>query len=907
MNTTLQNIQHQALTQKEISFVSNIIITLLEMIDIEVKNDFLELKELLQELPKSKDKLLEKLNIISKNNKGSHIIKAFTLHQMLLNIIEELKLNDKIMLNHIPKMIKELQNEGYDKSQILSVLKKLNFYPVFTAHPTESRRRTFLEAHHQMSEDIAVLLNHNVDSISHSNINPNKDIQQAINRLLYRLNLLWKTHLVRSEKMEVLFELDNLLYIIESSIIPASVKILKIIQDSLDSTLSHSPIKLGSWIGGDRDGNPFVTNELMTKVMKLSHTSIINLYIKHIEVLIRELSMSSDFIKPNKALLDSIAESKHELSRSELALFEKEPFRAKLYLVKKKLQNRLISINANDDIAFSYQNSNELLADIDMMIECLDSLSSQGLVHLRHLVLLGGFCLVQMDFREHRDMICNAISEIFCLLGVCDSDFNELSEMQKIEILNTALSAKKINLHTLLDSLSPNSKRIAGAFLRIAWAKKHIGEGVLNSFIISMCMNASDLLCVLWFAKQSGLWKAPKKDKKGKARISITPLFETIADLQHAKLILQQLYENPHYKQYILDNQSCQEIMVGYSDSSKDGGIFASNFNLYQAIGELVKIQHKLNITIRLFHGRGGSVSRGGLQLEKALLSSAPRSVNSVLKTTEQGEMISAKYLNPNNAAKNFSTTISALLKKSVYDEFCINEQCFIDDSILKLLEPISEYSCKVYKNLVHKNKDFISYFKSATPIYFIQNLNLGSRPSKRKDTQKVEDLRAIPWVFAWTQNRSIIPAWYGLGSGLQKGDKNALKECYESNLFFKTTIDNIAQALLKVDMDIAKCYNEFVVDKNVRDSIWEAIYSEYNKSMEAVLFLRGENNLLDAESSIQQSILLRKPYLQILSFSQIELIKLYYSCNDEEQKANLLAQIHATIVGIAQGIRNTG
>ncbi|TLD90251.1 MULTISPECIES: phosphoenolpyruvate carboxylase [Helicobacter] len=880
------------LQPSQIEFVFESITSLLQTIDCELKNTFITIKESIEK--QDNKTLLSTLSTLKEQNKILPIIKAFTLYHMLLNIIEELNISGNTEANKLSQALQELNKEGYEMPEILEVLEHLRFYPVFTAHPTESRRRTFLEAHHQMSENIKDIFAYNDE--------------KAKNQLLCRLKLLWQTHLVRSEKMEILYELDNLLYIIESSVLESAAQVLTYIQNLLDKPLEASPITLGSWVGGDRDGNPYVSNEILTKVMKIAHKAIIESYISKCDRLIRELSLSIDFVKPSRALMLSIQNQIHELPSSEATLFAKEPFRAKLYLMRKKLQNRLIAINAPDNIDFTYADSKELLDDIDLLMESLDPLSAQGLKEFRHLVLLGGFHLLRLDFREHRDVVLNTISEIFCLLGLSDSDFKDLNENKKCEILNLALN-KKYDLNIIIQQLSAQSQRLVGAFLRIQWARKHISRHILQSFIVSMSTQASDLLCVLWFAKQSGLWKAGKQQeaKSGKAYISITPLFETIDDLQRAKNIIRILHTNAHYRQYLYDNNNTQEVMVGYSDSSKDGGIFASNYNLHRAITSLTHLQDELGISISFFHGRGGSVSRGGGSLEEALLSSAPKSVHNTLKTTEQGEMISAKYLNKHIATKNFSSTLGALLKKSVADTFCMNGACESDAHIMALLEPVSIGSFESYRALVYEDKGFMSYFKMATPIAFIQNLNLGSRPSKRKDSQKVEDLRAIPWVFAWTQNRAIIPAWYGLGSGLSRVDKNALKDCYELSLFFKTTIDNISQAMLKVDLDIAKLYSAFVADKAVRERIWECIYSQYNLTLENLLYLRGEHRLLDSEMAIRESILLRKPYLSVLNLTQIELIKQYQSSPYEKAKDRILEQIHATIVGIAQGIRNTG
>lgn len=886
---------------QELDFIYNVMVGILKELNPEVMELFLSLRQELLFEEKSQDKIKSILQEITISDKTLEVIKAFSLYNILLNIVEERHHLDKqAPLLAIKKAYDELIAEGFSKQDINKILGTMQFYPVFTAHPTESRRRTFLEAHHEISDDLCKIFEL-------------KD-EEAKEHLKYRLRLLWQSHLVRSEKLEVLFELDNLLYIVESSILTSSQKVLDFIQNLLQKPLEISPIQLGSWIGGDRDGNPFVTNELMTRVMRTQHELIIKIYLQKIKRLERELSISTDFLPINQELERSLEETS-------LKLYGREPFRAKLHLMGKKLKNRLIAINSPTSIDFIYRHPKELLSDIDLLIRNLDSLGSKYLKEFRNLVLLGGFHLMRLDFREHRDMFLNAISEVFCLLGISDSDFGTFREEKKIEILNTALEKPKINLETIIDKVSKDTQNILEAFLRIDWAKKYISEEIIQSFIISMTTEASDMLCVLWFAKQSNLWKPSKDkttpDKKIRAKIRITPLFETIDDLQRAKDIINILSQNKHYAHYLYDLKMTQEIMIGYSDSSKDGGIFTSNYSLYQAIFELMKLGEELGIGFVLFHGRGGSVSRGGGTLESALLASPPKSALGMLKTTEQGEVISSKYLNPKSAEFNLSSTMGALLKKSTYDSFCSGELpniktskniCHIDTLQWQIMREISQASYKAYRKLVYQTAGFMDYFKLATPINFIRQLNLGSRPSKRKDTSKVEDLRAIPWVFAWTQNRSIIPAWYGVGSGLESiANKEELQLCYQESEFFKTTLDNISQALLKVDITIAQRYNKFVTNQDSREHIWEMIKTEYDKTMRLILYVRQEKELLENDSKLRDSILLRKPYVTALNLLQIELIKKYNLSNYQDQKNRLMEQIHSTIVGIAQGMRNTG
>lgn len=878
--------------EEEIQLVFNLMLELLESVAPEIKNIFLRLKE--------EPTLASKLNneSITKNLTSddiSNLTKAFTLYHLLLNIVDEDYQISQKTNNPILETFLELKKEGYDEIDIKEVAQKMKFYPVFTAHPTESLRRTFLESYHDMSYDL--------------NLYCKLKDESAKEHLKYRLNLLWKSHIVRNEKIEVLFEHDNLLYFMESSILKSGVEVLEALEKDLHITLKKSPIRLGSWIGGDRDGNPFVTNSIMLKVAKKQHETIINHYLKAIEKLSRELSIAKEYAKMSDELLESLEREENLLDISTKKLFAKEPFRAKLACMHKKLSNRLNAINLSnisENKPLMYNNIKEFIKDINMLIDCLDSMSAKYLKKLRNLAILAGFHLMKLDFREHRDCFWGALSEIFAYLGYVEGDLLLCSKEEKTEILNNALNQPLFDVNNLYGKVSKESEEMLWAFVYFRWMKDRISDDIIDSCIVSMCTDANDLLCVLWFAKQAGLWKEGKK-----TRISISPLFETIEDLENAPDILRELSKNPHYSNYLKSRKNQQEIMIGYSDSSKDGGIFTSNYSLRKAIARLMCLENELGIKFRLFHGRGGSVSRGGGALEDSLLSAPINSVAGFLKTTEQGEVISEKYLNPKKAQWNLKSALGALLKRSVYDKFDKKTGCEIE-SYDEILHKLSDESMRAYRKLVYETKGFIEYFKEATPIDFIQQLNIGSRPSKRKNTERVEDLRAIPWVFSWMQNRAILPAWYGLGSAIEKlsetqKDKEIFKQCYQENLFFKTTIDNISQAFLKVDLEIAKQYSEFVGNKAIRDEVWGEIEREYNLTLKWLLFIRDEKTLLASEEMIQRSILSRKPFLTSLSHFQLYLIEQYRNAKYAEQKERLLTQIFTTIVGIAQGVRNTG
>ncbi len=873
--------------KKELDFILEEIITLIDKFAPNIKEEFLRLRGIFIDSRSKEEVSFD--NILQTNDDINSLIKLFSLYFMLVNIAEE---RDEIRRKkvNLSDTIERLKQNGFDEADIVETFKEIEFFPVFTAHPTESRRRTFLEAHHDLIQDFYRIFKYGDGD--------------ALEHFRYKLNLLWQTNLIRDEKIEVLFELDNLLYGVETSVLPALTKIHEEIERITGKMDSHV-VKLCSWIGGDRDGNHFVTNQVMTKVMKTQMETIVNIYIKDIGNLIRDLSISTKQVNVGEELLKNL-DVEWQYFTGDLKPHKNEPFRNKLTLMRKKLQNKLISLNAFEKPEFLYNEPEEMIADIDLMLECLDELSGRELKKFRTKVLTAGFHLLKLDFRDHAEVINKAGAEIFSYLGLCDMNFLTLSREDQLNTLGWALSKPKIDLNSLFGKISETSAKTVEAMLKIEWGKNEISEKILDSFILSMTKDTKDLLLALWFAKQSNLWIPGKL-----TRVSITPLFETIEDLANAPRIMEELYNNEHYRQYITDRGNTQEIMIGYSDSSKDGGIFASNFGLNRAIIDLVDLSQKLGVKFHLFHGRGGSVSRGGGPTHSAVLASPAKSLDGFLKMTEQGEVISAKYLNRRVGENNFKETIAALLEKSLFDKKNIRTDCGKKDEFVTLMRLISESSMAKYRELVYETDGFIDYFLEATPYNFIDRLNIGSRPSKRKGVNSIEDMRAIPWVFSWTQNRSILTAWYGVGTGLEAAAKEygiePLQKSFRECPFFYTTIDNISMSFMKIDLSVAKLYNQFVKDEHTRDIVWGKIVDEYKKTLKYLKLVRGEEELLANDKMLRQTILLRKPYLTGLNIFQIELLKKYNEESDEAKKQLLGEQIASTVVGVSLGIRNTG
>ena len=673
--------------KKELDFILEEIITLIDKFAPNIKEEFLRLRGIFIDSRSKEEVSFD--NILQTNDDINSLIKLFSLYFMLVNIAEE---RDEIRRKkvNLSDTIERLKQNGFDEADIVETFKEIEFFPVFTAHPTESRRRTFLEAHHDLIQDFYRIFKYGDGD--------------ALEHFRYKLNLLWQTNLIRDEKIEVLFELDNLLYGVETSVLPALTKIHEEIERITGKMDSHV-VKLCSWIGGDRDGNHFVTNQVMTKVMKTQMETIVNIYIKDIGNLIRDLSISTKQVNVGEELLKNL-DVEWQYFTGDLKPHKNEPFRNKLTLMRKKLQNKLISLNAFEKPEFLYNEPEEMIADIDLMLECLDELSGRELKKFRTKVLTAGFHLLKLDFRDHAEVINKAGAEIFSYLGLCDMNFLTLSREDQLNTLGWALSKPKIDLNSLFGNISETSAKTVEAMLKIEWGKNEISEKILDSFILSMTKDTKDLLLALWFAKQSNLWIPGKL-----TRVSITPLFETIEDLANAPRIMEELYNNEHYRQYITDRGNTQEIMIGYSDSSKDGGIFASNFGLNRAIIDLVDLSQKLGVKFHLFHGRGGSVSRGGGPTHSAVLASPAKSLDGFLKMTEQGEVISAKYLNRRVGENNFKETIAALLEKSLFDKKNIRTDCGKKDEFVALMRLISESSMAKYINNIYII-NYLNYIK---------------------------------------------------------------------------------------------------------------------------------------------------------------------------------------------------
>jgi len=871
------------------------------------------LTKVLRQKPDTKRKIQKIVNQLDLQE-SHNVIKAFAIYFILVNAADEVH---KIVVNKTTEDINKIPSGSFKESvQRLSKLKltekdldeiitQIEIIPVFTAHPTEATRQTILKKILRISN---LLLEKELSFLSVT------DEQQIKNKIKAEITLLWQSNEIRFSKITVEDEVLRGLFFFKNVI----YQILPNVYDNLGFELKNklgyeknisSLIKFGSWIGGDRDGHPFVSVDITKNTFKIHKREILNLYLNELKFIYEYLSTSTYLKNVSNKLRKRVTENESILELDENYKQLREPteiYRGFLYQLYTKISNTI------EDIEPKYNNSHELLSALDVMKESL--LQNDGKVIVENWidpflrkVETFGFHFVKLDVRQNAKLIRRTVSELFKITRI-EKDFEKLSEEKKIGLLNKEI----LNVRPLSNpylELSDNTQKVLNEIQLINWGVKNISKDSISDYIISNCEFVSDILSVLLLAKETGLVKI-KKGKIITSEIDILPLFETIEDLRNSKSVMKKLYSIPSYKEQLDKRNYTQKIMLGYSDSNKDGGIVTSNFELYKAQIGLQEISNKNKINMILFHGRGGSISRGGGPVYRSILAQPPGTITGKIKLTEQGEMISAKYLVPQTAQKSLETITSAVLvqtAKSYKKKSQPDMQKYIDS-----FESISEEAFQHYRKLVgHKN--FIEYFRTVTPIDIIENIEIGSRPPSRKKGHDLSALRAIPWVFSWTQNRQTISGWYGFGSSIENSVKNNkikisdLQKMYKEWKFFNALLQNIEMVLTKTDMLIAEEYVQLNKSKGTKE-IFSEIRNEYEKSVKYLLVITGERELLAHDPQLKRSLDLRNPYLDPISFIQVNLISKFRSSKgNKKSNEELLNVLRSSVNGIAAGIRNTG
>jgi phosphoenolpyruvate carboxylase len=849
------------------------------------------------------------------------VIRAFAVYFQLVNIAEQnhrirrhreyrRSQQDVVQPYSIESAVRDLKEQGLTLEQVEEILDVLALELVITAHPTEAMRRTVLDIHRRIAELVMEL------DRPYLTEEDREGIRQA---LLGEVITLWQSDELRQRKPTVIDEVRNGLYYVDETLFEVLPQIHRELERCLKRYYPdhdwHVPsfLRFGSWIGGDRDGNPSVTPEVTWQTLQMQRDLAITKYEEALGRLIKKLSHSTRNVRVSDDLLASLRVDEEEVLLTDVGegkwRNEYEPYRRKLTYMLARLHHTRLGQKEKG----VYRSPEDFLADLQLIDQSLrghhaDVVADQDLSHLIRQVELFGFHLLTLDVRQHSGEHEKALTEILANMGIVER-YDQLSESEKIDVL-TALLNDPRPLTTRYMSFSSATEQCLELFRVIRRAKEEFGEAAIQNYLISMTQGTSDLLEVVLFAKEVGLFLNTADGPA--SRLHVVPLLETIDDLHRAHEIMEGYYRHPAYVPANAEHHPTQEIMLGYSDSNKDGGMLTANWELYHAQQRLCQLSRQYGINTKFFHGRGGALGRGGGPLNISILAKPPETVLGGVKITEQGEVLSSRYALKPIAARSLEQATSALLLSAA--TALSGRMSELKAEWLEAMDEISEEALRVYQSLVFDTPGFLSYFHTATPLPEIGELKIGSRPTRRKNSQAFEDLRAIPWVFAWTQSRYLFPAWYAAGTGFERFVKRhadgmrMLQEMYRDWPFFRSLVDNLQMALAKADFVIAREYDSLVQDREVAGQIFGKLEEEYHLSREMVLAITGQQEVLDHVPVIQESIRLRNPYVDPLSFIQVGLLRqLRYHCHSKEEWKETLEQVLLTINGIAAGLRNTG
>ncbi|GIO64843.1 MULTISPECIES: phosphoenolpyruvate carboxylase [Paenibacillus] len=851
------------------------------------------------------------------------VIRAFAIYFQLVNIAEqnhrirrkrdyERSAGESVQPDSIEMAIKELKERNFTVEEVQDIIESLSLELVMTAHPTEAMRRAILDIHKRISEDVMLLDNPTLTF---------REREQLREKLLNEVITLWQTDELRARKPTVLDEVRNGMYYFHETLFHVLPDVYQELERCLTKYypghLWHVPtyLKFGSWIGGDRDGNPSVTAEITSQTLRMQRKLAIREYQRILVEYMQYLSFSTSIVEVSKELQDSIERDRANVTVTKRDIWNnaKEPYRIKLVYMMEKIANVLD--DSKKGTAESYASPAEFIEDLSIIDRSLrfhfaDYVADTYIKKLIRQVELFGFHTAALDIRQHSQEHENAMKEVLEKSNITP-DYAALSEEEKIELLTKLLSEPR-PISSVYQDYSPSTKECLDVFRVVKEAQQDYGKDCITSYLISMAEGASDIMEVMVFAKEVGLFRQVP-DGTVECTLQAVPLFETIEDLHAAPEIMRRLFKLPIYRQSITARNDLQEIMLGYSDSNKDGGAVTANWELRVALKELTAVASEFGIKLKFFHGRGGSLGRGGMPLNRSILAQPASTIGGGIKITEQGEVISSRYSLKGIAYRSLEQATSALVTAAINarspEEDDVNEAQW--DEIVR---EMSEVSRNKYQDLIFRDPDFLAFFKESTPLPEVGELNIGSRPSKRKNTDRFEDLRAIPWVFSWTQSRYLLPAWYAAGTGLQSFYQNkeenlkVMQEMYEKFSFFTSLIDSLQMAIAKADMVIAKEYAGMARNDEARRRIFGLIEEEFKLTSELILKITGQKEILDNVPVIQESIRLRNPYVDPLSYLQVQLLSELRGLREQdEDNAELLREVLLTINGIASGLRNTG
>ena len=844
------------------------------------------------------------------------VVRAFSYFSHLANIAEDVHQNRRRRAHalagsgpqrgSLADALDRIAANGTPAHAVASWVGEAQVSPVLTAHPTEVQRKSILDC----EREIVRLLQWR-DRVA---LTPEEaaDFESG----LYRQVLaLWQTAMIRLSKLNVKDEIDNGLAYYRYTFLSAVPRLAMALEARLSRAGGQEPrvpptlLRLGSWIGGDRDGNPFVTAATLDYAITAQAAVAFAHYLEEIHLLGGELSLSTRLVHPTPALME-LAKGAHDQNPHRAD----EPYRQALIGIYARVAATAKTLagyappRLPQGESRPYASPAELLSDLATIEASLAThgatpLAAGRLVPLMRAIDVFGFHLAVLDLRQNADVHEVVVGELLSRAGVV-ADYAGLPEAERVALLVRELSGPRLLHSPHLDY----SDRVASelAILEAA-ARIHrrFGAGALPNYVISKCAAVSDLLEVAVLLKETGLLRGAS------LAVNIVPLFETIDDLAHGAAIMDAAFRVQCYRSWLDSRGGLQEVMLGYSDSNKDGGYVTSNWSLYRAEESFVDVFREHGIKLRFFHGRGGTVGRGGGPSFEAILAQPAGSVAGGLRVTEQGEIIASKYSDPDLGRRNLETLVAAALEANFLDAEEDGKRTAHYHAVVDALSALA-HGC--YRELVYGTPDFVAYFRATTPIAEIASLNIGSRPASRTASTRIEDLRAIPWVFSWGQCRLMLPGWFGFGAAVDgwlaghaggpAGGIALLSEMHERWPFFRTVLSNMAMVLAKTDLAIASRYAELYADADSRQAIFGRIASEHARTVRHVLAITGQATLLEDNPTLARSIRNRFPYLDPLNHLQVELLRRFRAGQTDERTQRA---IHLTINGLAAGLRNSG
>ena len=894
-NTRLESNVNENIIQEEIQILTEMLLKATQkLISEDTFEKIVELKALADE------KNYEKLNLIIKDltqEEMEIVANFFSILPLLINIAEDVDLAYEVNYkNNIGESYVGKLSESIKNIKDKNILENINVVPVLTAHPTQVQRKTVLD----LTEKLHSLLRKHRD-VKNGLINERK-WKNAIQK---HIEILTQSDIIREKKLKVANEITNVLEYYNLSFIKAIAKLMTeyklLLAENNIELKNETPITMGMWIGGDRDGNPFVTAETLNLSAMKQCELITTYYIEKLNSLYRTFSMSSHVTKGSKELED-LANRSSDTSEYR----EKESYRRALSYIKEKLENTRAYLLEDKEAEDKYLTADEFIADLTIIEKSLLENKGEILVtgefeELLNVVKIFGFYLASIDMRQDSSVYEASVAELLSSANI-EKDYSSLSEEEKCELLLKQLKEDPRPLSINDENKQSEELRKELAIFRTARKlKDKLGDNVIKQNIISHTTSVSDLLELAIMLKEVGLVGSDF------ARLQLVPLFETIEDLENSYEVMDKYLSLDIVKKWVSDNRSYQEIMLGYSDSNKDGGYLSSGWSLYKAQQELSSLGEKHNIKVTFFHGRGGTVGRGGGPSYDAIISQPLGSVQDRIRLTEQGEIIAAKYGNSDAAYYNLEALFSAVIQRMNADK--TNTDIRDIPEIQVIMDEIVEDSYNKYRKLVFENPNFYNYFFEATPIKEISSLNIGSRPASRKKITDIGGLRAIPWVFSWSQSRIMLPGWYGVGTAFSnfinkdKGNIDKLRKMYKEWPFFTSLLSNVDMVMSKSDMDIAKEYANLCKEEETKQ-VYEEILREWNLTKQVVLEISEHKEFLEDNTYLTRSLENRLQYFNTLNLIQLELIKRSREGKLPESQINT---IHITINGVATGLRNSG